>query len=694
MYRNIHKRWTAVAAAGFLLLTGGLAPAQAAPCTDGVDCLCDRLDGAPGVVYCEDFENPGFDQAGALDSSHAWRQKYGPTVDGNCEGESSSCAFNIVTPGRCQATGEDDCVHDGNQTLGIKYRPGEDGGGIGATTFNNTPIKTIGVTVAMRYSPTFYEPDFTTASPGCGENHTGVKTDFLRNTADDGSNKSLPFGGTETAYNSCSVPSCTPALPCGDIVPSSHPFGAIYKMDSCDNPATCDTQLPTVTEGWACNQGFHKNFYPNPDLYNYGVTPGIGNGQWMCVQFQWQDYGSTHSSVRYWVNGQKIIDASNVDSSRARGSTRNGWNEFVYDGFYNGCYNGPNLAYRYEDNVVITSASEPVPCSEIGFDFSGGGGSSEPGPLAVNYFTASPTSGDAPLGVEFAARAVGGSGPYTYELDCEDGSGTDFTLQGSTGVQFTGCPAYGAGQTTARLRVTDQALDSVSQTVVVSAATPGEPVSFSDDFSGGLANWETEFGGYTTSGGLLDPGNDAADTGDRILWTATTGTINQYALVEFATLNDPAGGVCTGLFLRADGLRNERYAVDYCDFGSTHLKWVWDGGSGNTTDIQKQSYPALGSGNWLGAEVRGTGSNTVLDIWVFDADPGPRSGWGAPTLRFENDPARPVDRGKQIGIDLYRQNVSDEVVFDNFRGGDAGTDAPPPATVEPLGEPGQPTPDI
>lgn len=650
-------------------------PARAVPCTDGVDCVCDTIAAShPDVIFCDDFENPDYDVAGPLVQGHAWRTAWGVVAQDNCEGEAAGCPFNVVTPGNCQATGETDCVHDGNQSLGFKYVVGEEGGGVGLVKFSPTPLKTLGITYAVRYSPTFHEPDFTPASEGCAEPHTGVKTNFLYYSGDAGSNRSLPFGGSETVFNSCdpTLAACTPSSPCGSLIPNSHPFGASYKMENCTDPTTCDDHAPSLSVGWHCNAGFHMNFYPDPTAYDYDSFAGQGNGTWMCVQVHWRNYGELDSQLRHWVNGVKVIDAAYVDTTRARGNQNEGFDTLRLDSFYNGCYNGPDLAYRYEDDIVITTGEEPVPCSDIGFPEYA---PPPPGPLEIDVFEADPGQGNQPLATSLRGLARGGTPPYTYQVDCDDGQFWQPAGSGLFGGMpfYTSCPPYQADGSPyyPTLRVIDSAVPpaEVIASVQVDAIDPTALTVLDEDFSAGLSGWSTEYGSFSATGGRLDPGTDPADNGDWILHDTPTNWISQNAMVEVSsyTPSAPGEGKCLGLTFRANGYHGPRYNLVYCDFNAAPaIKWERDDGDGSGTKIQEVSWAPFLDGTWLAGEIRGVGNSTEMRAWVFGQYPGGRSSWGPPHVVFDADPANPVDSGRRVGVNVFRTDPTEVVTFDNF----------------------------
>ena len=82
----------------------------------------------------------------------------------------------------------------------------------------------------------------------------------------------------------------------------------------------------------------------------------------------------------------------------------------------------------------------------------------------------------------------------------------------------------------------------------------------------------------------------------------------------------------------------------------TNTTTTWQSHGGST--VQSGSL-ALASGNWLGLEVEGTGTDTVVKVWVWANDPGARSTWGTAGLTFTNNPATAANTGLYIGIGDY-----------------------------------------
>src|SRR5262249_50624050 len=115
----------------------------------------------PNILFCEDFENPAFNQAGPITPSTAWYQRFGGATGFNgqpgCEGPTGTCIVDVVAAGQCNAPGESgsSCIFDGSQSLGFPYRAEVMGGGnLGEFNFGGSQTyKTFGVTLALRMSP-------------------------------------------------------------------------------------------------------------------------------------------------------------------------------------------------------------------------------------------------------------------------------------------------------------------------------------------------------------------------------------------------------------------------------------------------------------------------------------------------------------------------------------------------------------
>lgn len=106
----------------------------------------------------------------------------------------------------------------------------------------------------------------------------------------------------------------------------------------------------------------------------------------------------------------------------------------------------------------------------VGGGSSGGGGSTPgAGSLTLNV-SASPSSGQAPLAVQFSSSVTGGTTPYSYSWSFGDGSATSTLPNPSHTYQS-------AGTYTAALTVKDAASNQVSASTTVTASGP-QPIKF------------------------------------------------------------------------------------------------------------------------------------------------------------------------------------------------------------------------
>lgn len=315
-----------------VLLVSSQALAKDEPCTFGVDCYCDRVRDPsdalydPALLLCEDFEDPAYDDGGL-----GWSNVNGPPNDnclingpdwntnGSIEGTCPTCCVNVVKEGACEATDENDCVWQGTQTLGHRLQPGKTGGIVGGRSF--TRSRTFGITYAMRYSPGYVDPT------------VAQKTDEL--------------GDGLHCFLGCSTFNST-----GRNVP----FQAVFFTSGAANTGT----LLAGEQG--PNDGFF-NFSPSPADYEWRTTHGPG--QWVCHQIHFDGWGLAGATIRYWIDGKLVVHIADFDMSNVAYDP-DGIGSIAWNHYYNDGYTGTGVAYRYEDNVHITAAPEPISCEAIG----------------------------------------------------------------------------------------------------------------------------------------------------------------------------------------------------------------------------------------------------------------------------------------------------------------------------------------
>jgi hypothetical protein len=355
-------------AALFAWLAAGAGPAAA-----GAGGRCASLQRSDSrILFCEDFEDPAYNRAGPLSKGHAWYERFGAaSPNQNCEGAAPPCGVDVVASGQCNAPGESgaSCVFDGAQSLGFPYRAGSAGGNLGELRFSASARTTFGVTLALRMSSTLA---FQTSAKfdrlfGPQRAVDGTMHELLGTNNNEGYVGKRPEGALNAFLGA----------------PRNTPFQALWDQDRCATATAklrkpCSDQSRAVVNvgQWGEND-VHMVAQPSVDgsLYSYpGRAPGGGaaRGQWLCFQFHVRGWGSADARLRWWINGRPVMDVEHVDMSRVRGADKGGLYGLRFENFVNGSgYSGS--AYRYEDNLVITSADEPVACAAIGFEGMGGG---------------------------------------------------------------------------------------------------------------------------------------------------------------------------------------------------------------------------------------------------------------------------------------------------------------------------------
>lgn len=339
------------------LLPPVLCEAKDAPCTDGVNCLCDRISVpsdplyTPGVLFCEDFEDPVLDNGsrymrGVDGRADGWARKYGPGSD-DCidvgvpsgleqrdegmEGTQAFSCFNVVQESRCEVG--TDCVFEGTSSLAHRLRPGHTGGIVGLGTFSQTFLRDFGATMAVKVSTNYASPK----EPGNGPAH-----------------KMNEWGEGFQCIMGCAT---------NNAGNPSWPFAAGLK-DFTANPG--GTLLRGVGE-WDGVSGYRFG----PTHTDYDFDRDFGKGVWGCLKMQWTGWGTSNAEATYWFNDNEIVHLTNFDMHTLIDNAA-GIRSFVFNDYFNGSdgigsgYTGSSLAYRIEDNLVITSGA-PASCAKIGF---------------------------------------------------------------------------------------------------------------------------------------------------------------------------------------------------------------------------------------------------------------------------------------------------------------------------------------
>lgn len=323
-----------------LVLSSTSVQAKDEACTYGVNCYCDRVKNPsdslydPKALFCEDFENPSFNDGGP-----GWTASYPGIVDGcmesrtayprGVEGTCPTCCINIVQESKCEASGENDCVFQGSQAMGHRLPPGRTGGIVGDGGKAVWPTtRTFGVTYLVRYSSNYVDPSVAQKTNEFGDGRHCILGCSTHNAG-----RNVPF--------SASLFSNFQNGKTGFDIGGSVVKGQIAKLDI----------------GWAVG--------PNVSDYEWRNTHGPG--KWMCHQMHWKNWGTSNATLRFWINGNVVIHVTNMNMAGNLSADSEGVNKFVWNNYYNGGYPGSTIAYRYEDNIHVTGGDEPIPCAAVGF---------------------------------------------------------------------------------------------------------------------------------------------------------------------------------------------------------------------------------------------------------------------------------------------------------------------------------------
>ena len=323
--------------AAALLLAAAPAGAKDETCTDGTSCLCDKIAQTdPGVVFCEDFESPLLNQDGA---GSGWTDAYGAPVDGcwqkglasgqwvkTVEGTCATCCVNVVTETACEVPGQTDCVFQGKQSLGHRYHPGATQGAVGGKSIPTGA--NFGVTMAVKFSKNYANGD----SP--------KKTDEF------GPPNHCILGCSSATYVSSSL---------------GNPFHGVIFWDT---SKAAPTWRNVVGHGGYSGVAF--GWYPDvTSTYDFNRDHGIDS--WHCWKLHISNVGRPNATIRHWTDDRLLVQVENVDLTNMMNAAQ-GFNQITLNNYANEGYPGSSIAYRYEDNIVVTTSSEPVGCQAIGFN--------------------------------------------------------------------------------------------------------------------------------------------------------------------------------------------------------------------------------------------------------------------------------------------------------------------------------------
>jgi hypothetical protein len=413
-------------AVGASLYWGLASDAVAAPCTDGLDCYCDCVDGIdrgdsfanapcaakgipvdPQVLLCEDFENPGYHEdigtgggppnfgswyddtgfPGNRGYNSAWSQTYG-AVSGTCSWHEpdpvnpqrgTACAFPDCSGGEWRA----DDLWDANAHACMDVmRSGEFDDevatnqdpvhrGVGAGVFDGQQ------TMAHRV-PQGDGLGTEGITPGGfhGTRHfpqpvaeisvtqaLAYPSDVLSSLVWENPWKDNQFGGGQEHWHRGST-----GL---GLLPDALPY---LPFRFAHNPYDCSVALSqaSLLLGEATCNCFGLAYGADPDIYRQ--SRDFPWGTWGCSQAYMSGMNTDDMTIQLWHDGVLIFHLTGFDAVSSMVYQTYGdfsWNSYANFNQVVGQAT-TQTTYRYEDNVHIRNGP-PVPCAQIGFDRDGDG---------------------------------------------------------------------------------------------------------------------------------------------------------------------------------------------------------------------------------------------------------------------------------------------------------------------------------
>jgi hypothetical protein len=195
----------------------------------------------------------------------------------------------------------------------------------------------------------------------------------------------------------------------------------------------------------------------------------------------------------------------------------------------------------------------------------------------------------------------------------------------------------------------------------------GSGQTFSDDFAGTgalSANWNVASGTIARLSGVFFVSPTSVDS--YAVWTTQTDTVAQYIKVTFTTVT----GQFPWLQFRGTDTDGSPSYIIIFKPGLSEIEW-YNVGANQT--VQTQSGATVANGQVWGVTCSGTGTSTVINLWLNPTGDVPDSAgsWGGdntPTYSFTNDPATPLNTGRYLGLGSYSD--SGGTSLDSFFAGD------------------------
>ena len=262
----------------------------------------------------------------------------------------------------------------------------------------------------------------------------------------------------------------------------------------------------------------------------------------------------------------------------------------------------------------------------------------------VASFTATPTSGVAPLAVTFTDTSTGS--PTSWSWDFGDGTAVStqqspshtYSTAGSFTVTLTATNATGSNTvtTTNAITVSTPPAPVASFTATPTSGVAPLAVTFTDTSTGSPTSWSWDFGDGTAVSTQQSPSHTYSTAGSfTVTLTATNATgSNTVTTTNAVTVSTPPAPVASFTATPTSGVAPLAVAFTDTSTGSP-TSWSWDFGDGTAVSTQQSpshTYSTAGSFTVTLTATNATGSNTVTTTNAITVSQGSWSG----------NPRRPV----------------------------------------------------
>jgi PKD repeat protein len=247
-------------------------------------------------------------------------------------------------------------------------------------------------------------------------------------------------------------------------------------------------------------------------------------------------------------------------------------------------------------------------------------------------FSASPTSGEAPLSVSFTDQSTGAITGWAWTF----GDGGSSTAQSPT-HEYTAANVY-----TVELTVTGPGgLDSATASISVSEPTPPAPVavfsanptsgeapltvSFTDQSTGAITDWAWDFGDGGSSA-EQDPSHQFTNAGDYKVKLTVTGPGGSNSATASISVSEPPPPAPVAVFSATPTSGEAPLTVSFTDQSTGAITdWAWDFGDGGSSVAQSPNHEYTAADDYMVTlTVTGPGGSDS-DTTTIHVDPAPEA---------------------------------------------------------------------